>query len=101
MDTGNRRVRDYFPVPTAALPLSKDRKKLRVSDRLFSLMRLESLDAVMAALHDRLLASKRIESGPTMRRETTAARAVPAKPHQPKEPRPKGRSKGKTDRARR
>jgi DNA invertase Pin-like site-specific DNA recombinase len=101
MYTCNRRVRDYFLVPTAALPLSKDKKKLRVSDRLFSLMRLESLDAVMAALQDRLLASKRNESGPPMRCVTTAEPTVPAKQRRQEEPQAKGRSKGTTDRARR
>jgi hypothetical protein len=52
------RIRDYFLLPTAALPLTKDRKKLRVSDRLFSRMRLDSLEAVMAALYGRLRASR-------------------------------------------
>jgi DNA invertase Pin-like site-specific DNA recombinase len=107
MDTGNLRVRDYFLVPTAALPLSKDRKKLRVSDRLFSLMRLESLDAVMVVLHDRLLASKRNESGPPaalrlpMRRATMADRAVPTKLRRSKKAQATGHSKETNGRARR
>lgn len=58
MDSGNNRIRDYFLLPTAALPLTKDRKKLRVSDRLFSRMRLDSLEAVMAALYGRLRTSR-------------------------------------------
>ena len=41
-------------MPTAILPLTKDGHKLRVSDRLFSHMRIESFEALLAALYDRL-----------------------------------------------
>ncbi|WP_338695826.1 hypothetical protein V5279_06015 [Bradyrhizobium sp. 26S5] len=58
MDSGNSRIRDYFLLPTATLPLTKDRKKLRVSDRLFTRMRLDSFEAVMAALYGRLRMSR-------------------------------------------
>ncbi|QPF83919.1 recombinase family protein [Bradyrhizobium genosp. L] len=58
MDSGNSRISDYFLLPTVALPLTKDRKKLRVSDRLFARMRLDSLEAVMGALYGRLRVSR-------------------------------------------
>ena len=54
MDSGNKRVQDYFLMPTAILPLTKDGHKLRVSDRLFGQMRIESFEALLAALYDRL-----------------------------------------------
>lgn len=54
LDAGNERVQDYFLVPTPDLALTKDRKKLRVSDRVFSRHIHHSLSAVLVALHARL-----------------------------------------------
>ena len=45
-------------------PLTKDRKKLRVSDKLFSHMRLESLEALKVSLYERLHAARFDEEKP-------------------------------------
>jgi hypothetical protein len=91
MNSDNKRIRDYFLMPTAILPLTKDRHKLRVSDRLFSQMRIESLEALLVALYDRLHVARAdrkscrnsafefIQLG-----ETTMRRATSAKPTRPK-----------------
>ena len=54
MDASNVGVQDYFLVPTPYLPLSKDRKKLRISDRVFGQFEHRSFRAVLNALHARL-----------------------------------------------
>ena len=54
MDASNAGVQDYFLVPTPDLPLSKDRKKLRISDRVFGQFEHRNFRAVLNALHARL-----------------------------------------------
>jgi DNA invertase Pin-like site-specific DNA recombinase len=54
MNATNSNIQDYFLVPTAHLALTKDRKKLRISDRVFGSFRHETLDAMLQALHGRL-----------------------------------------------
>jgi DNA invertase Pin-like site-specific DNA recombinase len=54
MNRTNEVIEDYFLLPTPKLPLSKDRKKLRISDRVFGNFRYETLEAVLFALRDRL-----------------------------------------------
>lgn len=88
MDSGNTGIQDYFLLPTAALPLTKDRKKLRVSDHLFCRMRLDSLEAVMAALYGRLRVSReenRVTGAHPLpiQNEIRAIRASQAKPLTP------------------
>ncbi|MBR0934322.1 recombinase family protein [Bradyrhizobium jicamae] len=80
MDHGNNCIQDYFLLPTAALPLTKDRKKLRVSDHLFGRMRLDSLEAVMAALYGRLRVSREQSTitrahPPSIQNKTATSRA--------------------------
>ncbi|MBR0800750.1 hypothetical protein JQ615_35855 [Bradyrhizobium jicamae] len=80
MDHGNNCIQDYFLLPTAALPLTKDRKKLRASDHLFGRMRLDSLEAVMAALYGRLRVSREQSTitrahPPSIQNETATSRA--------------------------
>ena len=107
METNNTAIRDYFLVPTPRLPLTRDRKKLRISDRLFGQSRLESLDAVISALRDRLLRPQTAEhsqSNPPpfpIRRAATKGRAPPARLPPPKRAQPTGRPKGTAGRGRR
>lgn len=54
MDASNDQIQDYFLAPTENLALSKDRKKLRISDRRFGNFRYENFDATMQALRARL-----------------------------------------------
>jgi DNA invertase Pin-like site-specific DNA recombinase len=54
MDASNTKIQDYFLVPTPRLALTKDRKKLRVSDRVFAEFRYESFDETLQALHARM-----------------------------------------------
>jgi DNA invertase Pin-like site-specific DNA recombinase len=73
MDASNIKIQDYFLVPTPRLPLTKDRKKLRISDRVFAEFRYESFDAMLHALHARL--SSRIAR--TLDEQTSSALAAP------------------------
>lgn len=54
MDKKNETIQDYFLLPTPKLPLSKDRKKLRISDRVFGNFGYKTLSAMMFALRDRI-----------------------------------------------
>ena len=54
MAPGNSELLDYFLVPAGKLLLTKDGKKLRISDRTFGQSRLGSLGAVLRTLHDTL-----------------------------------------------
>jgi len=54
MYASNAGVQDYFLVPTPNLPLSKDRQKLRISDRVFGQFGHRNFRAVLNALHARL-----------------------------------------------
>ena len=99
MERGNERIKDYFLMPIGVLPLTKD-GKLRVSDRLFGQMRIESFEALLAALYDRLHVARGdrkthrnsafefIQQG-----ETMTPRAPSAKPTRLKPPLPKPRSR--------
>jgi hypothetical protein len=100
MESGNDRIRDYFLMPTAVLPLTKDKHKLRVSDRLFSQMRIESLEALLVALYDRLHAGRHDEKARRtsafefiQQGETTTRRAALSKPPRPKAAHPKPRAR--------
>ncbi len=50
----NADIQDYFLLPTPNLPLSKDRKKLRISDRVFGNFGHDDFRSVMLALEERL-----------------------------------------------
>jgi hypothetical protein len=54
MDKTNATIQDYFLVPTPNLPVSKDRKKLRISDRIFGNFGHNDFKSVVLALHERL-----------------------------------------------
>jgi hypothetical protein len=54
MDASNSKVQGYFLAPTANLALTKDHKKLRISDRRFGNFRYDYFDAMMQALRARL-----------------------------------------------
>ena len=54
MDRNNAEIQDYFLLPTTNLPLSKDRKKLRISDRVFGNFGHDDFRSVMLALQVRL-----------------------------------------------
>lgn len=54
MDRKNTAIQDYFLLPTPNLPLTKDRKKLRISDRVFGNFGHCNIDSVLRALHERL-----------------------------------------------
>jgi hypothetical protein len=104
MDSGNRRIMDYFLLPTAVLPLSKDRQKMRVSDRLYHHMRLDTFEAVMTALYGRLHSSRaeqpEFRFRPT-KRDSRTSHDAQAKPRQPIRSPSKGRLKEGTGHARR
>lgn len=53
MDPSNARIQDYFLLPTANLPVRRDRR-IRISNRVFGDFGYDSFDAVMKALHERL-----------------------------------------------
>jgi hypothetical protein len=53
MNRTNTAIQDYFLAPTAHLPLTRDRKKLRISVRVFGNFRYETFDAMLQALHTR------------------------------------------------
>jgi hypothetical protein len=52
MAPGNSELLDYFLVAAGKLLLTKDGKKLRISDWTFGQSRLGSLGAVLRTLHD-------------------------------------------------
>jgi DNA invertase Pin-like site-specific DNA recombinase len=54
MNPTNTAIQDYFLAPTAHLPLTKDRRKLCISARVFGNFRYETFDALLQALHGRL-----------------------------------------------
>ncbi len=54
MNRSNAAIQDFFLLPSTHLPLTKDRKKLRVSDRVFGQFRHIDFDTVLHALHARL-----------------------------------------------
>jgi hypothetical protein len=54
MAPGNSELLDYFLVGAGKRLLTKDGKKLRISDRTFGQSRLGSLGAVLRTLHDTL-----------------------------------------------
>jgi hypothetical protein len=104
MDSGNKLIKDYFLTPTGVLPLTKDGKKLRVSDRLFGQMRIDSFEALLSALYDRLRAagadgnSRHDSSFEFMHRgATTVPRSPSPKPTRQKPTLPKSRSKKGAD----
>lgn len=107
METNNTTIRDYFLVPTLRLPLTRDRKKLRISDRLFGQSRLQSPDAVISAIRNNLLRPQMPERSQNslppspIRRAATKGRASPARLPPPKRAQPAGRSKGTAGRGRR
>jgi hypothetical protein len=59
MSDDNTRIRDYFLLPMSDIPLSKDGKRLRITDRVFGQSRLNSIADVLKALKARL----RVSSG--------------------------------------
>lgn len=54
MDEANAQIQDYFLLPTANLPLSKDGKKLRISDRVFGNFGHNNINSVLRALREKL-----------------------------------------------
>jgi hypothetical protein len=54
MDESNTEIQDYFLLPTPNLPLSKDHKKLRISDRVFGNFGHSDFKSVLRALRERV-----------------------------------------------
>jgi DNA invertase Pin-like site-specific DNA recombinase len=96
MDISNIEIQDYFLVPTPNLPLSKDRKKLRISDRVFGNFGHSDFSSVLRALRERLR-----QRGENLDLVTKASRAASAKPRLPSRSPKTSRSKGRSGRARR
>jgi DNA invertase Pin-like site-specific DNA recombinase len=51
LGAANDKVQDYFLAPTPNLALTSDRKKLRISDRVFGQFQHDRFDAVLEALY--------------------------------------------------
>jgi hypothetical protein len=52
MDKSNIEIQDYFLLPTPNLPLTKDLKKLRISDRVFGSFGHDHFNSVLRALRE-------------------------------------------------
>ena len=55
MDEANIAIQDYFLLPTPNLPLTKDLKKLRISDRVFGNFCHSDFNSVMRALRENIV----------------------------------------------
>lgn len=77
MDKSNIAVQDYFLLPTPNLPLTKDQKKLRISDRVFGNFGHSDFNSVLRALRETFR-----QRGEPFDLTTRASRAASAKPRQ-------------------
>lgn len=78
MDKSNIEIQDYFLLPTANLPLTKDLKKLRISDRVFGNFGHSNFSSVLRALRETFR-----QRGEPFDLTTKAGRAASSKPSQP------------------
>lgn len=105
LEATNGGVKDYFLLPTANLPKTKD-GRMRISTRVFGEFRYETFAALMAALHQRLGGPNHRapdDHGPPRisRLPTIQDRISIAGPAPPKRQRTAVRSRRKNDHARR
>lgn len=103
LDAANAGTKDYFLLPTANLPKTRD-GRTRISDRLFREFRCETFGLFMSALQQRLEGTaQRVpeEKGIASlnRRSGMPRRASTAKPGPPKKRRKSGPSRRKTGHA--
>lgn len=94
MDRANAKVQDYFLLPTANLPRTKD-SRIRLCDRLFGPFQYDSFAALMSALHRRI--SVRPSKVPTIWQEAfedAEGTCLPANSHRPRRQRAKIRCIG-------
>lgn len=105
LDAANTGIKDYFLLPTANLPKTRD-GRTRISDRVFREFRCETFGLLMSALRRRLAGSPRGTFnnegavGPT-RRSAIPHRVAITTPALQKTPRKPARSKGKNGHGRR
>jgi DNA invertase Pin-like site-specific DNA recombinase len=92
MDKTNNEIQDYFLLPTPNLPLTKDQKKLRISDRVFGSFGHSNFNSVLRALRDAY--HQRDE---TVDFATKASRVASTRPRMPSRLPATGRSKRKND----
>jgi hypothetical protein len=53
LDSSNTKIKDYFLMPTASLPMNRD-PRIRISTRFFGEFGYEDFDSVLKAFTDRL-----------------------------------------------
>ena len=94
MDESNTEIQDYFLLPTPNLPLSKDLKKLRISDRVFGSFWHSDFNSVL-----RVLREEYRQRDETLDLATNAGRAASDRPRLPSTSPTTGRSKGRNARA--
>jgi hypothetical protein len=93
MDESNTEIQDYFLLPSPNLPLSKDLKKLRISDRVFGSFGHDDLNSVLRALREQY--RQHDESLDRATKTNLSASSRPRVPSiLPATSRPKGRNGG-------